>query len=393
MLLLVSTSESWEVVTDTTNQIDYTWSAVDMTSAAFTPVAGDGVITTATTTTIVAAPGASTQRQVKHLSFRNVGFTSAGVTVQRDSGTPRTAFRATLLVGESLHYLDGYGWKVFDASGREKLPSESTGYWGRAYPLWKPGTAADTIGYWYCFAKDGGFPGAWSPGAPGINGRTTDGTTAADAGCVPIQTPALGTNYLTTVSLSATVAQWFMLVDVLWVNTGITVTTTTAQAITTPAFPARCADGTANGEGLMIGLLFTAAATNAAVINNATVSYTNQAGTAGRTATLANLVGAQIPATPVIGTIVWFRLDAGDTGVRSIQSISLGTSLVTGTVSLLVARPLWSQPVLVANVGAHPQPPVNPGVRLYNGTCALVCYQASATTATTMAGTLTVMER
>ncbi len=395
MLLLTSTSEALEVVTSTTSQIDYTWSAVDMTTSAFTPVSGDGAITTATTTTVIAAPAASTQRQTKLLTLRNVGFASNTVTVQKDNGgNNRTVIQAPLLPGESLTYVDGEGFQVFDAAGRAKVtPSETSGYNGTSYPFLKPGTGADTIGYWYCCAKDAGFPGAWAPGAPGLNGRTTDGTTATDAGCIPIRTPALGGNYLTTVSLTATVANWFMLFDVLWVNSGIVVTTVGAQAIVSPAFPARCEDGTANGAGLMIGLLTTTANTNAAVINNATVSYTNQAGTAGRTATLANLVGAQIPVSPVIGTIVWFLLQAGDSGVRSIQSITLGTSLVAGAVSLLVARPLWSAPVTLANVGAQAVAPVNPGVRLFNGTCALWCYQASATTATTLAGTLTVMER
>jgi uncharacterized membrane protein YjjB (DUF3815 family) len=108
---------------------------------------------------------------------------------------------------------------------------------------------------------------------------------------------------------------------------------------------------------------------------------------------LANLVGAQIPATPVIGTIVWFMLAAGDKGVMSIQSITLGTSLAAGAVSLLVARPLWSQSVVVANVGAPSHPPLVPGILLYNGTCALACYQASATTATTTSATIAVVER
>jgi hypothetical protein len=143
----------------------------------------------------------------------------------------------------------------------------------------------------------------------------------------------------------------------------------------------------------MIGLLFTAASTNAAVISNSTVTYTNSDGTGSRTATLANLVGAQIPATPTIGTIVWFQLAAGDKGVRSIQTLTLGTSLATGSVSLLIARPLATYSAVVANVGSGPRQPMDPGIRLYNGTCALLCYQAASTTATTVSGSVTVQER
>lgn len=395
MLLLTATTETLELSTSSTSLVEWSASFVDLSSSAFTPGSAQGKVSSVTETTIVAAPAASTQRQVKMLTVINTGSATNTVTLQRDvSGTNYVVFKVALLPNEAVHYTDGQGFVVFDSAGRAKQsPSETSGYWGDCPTFFRPGTGADTIGYWYCTSKDAGFPGAWAPGTPGLAGRATDGTTANDAGCIPIRNPATGSNYLTNASITATVAHWMMVVDVLWVNSGIVVTTTTAQTINSVAFPARCSDGTANGEGLLIGLLTTTANTNAGLISNSTISYTNEAGTAGRTATLANLVGAQIPITPVVGTIVWFQLQAGDKGVRSIQSITLGTSLVAGAVSLLVARVLWSQPVLVANVGGQPLPPVNPGVRLYNGTCAHVVYQASATTATTVAGTLCVMER
>ena len=47
----------------------------------------------------------------------------------------------------------------------------------------------------------------------------------------------------------AAVINTYELADVLWYNTGITVTTTTAQAITTPTFPARDLNGSSN-DGL-----------------------------------------------------------------------------------------------------------------------------------------------
>jgi hypothetical protein len=151
-------------------------------------------------------------------------------------------------------------------------------------------------------------------------------------------------------------------------------------------------NGTTNGEGCMIGMLTTTANTNAAVISNSTVSYTNSDGTAGRTATLSAIVGSQIPATPVIGTIVWFNLQAGDKGVRSIQSITLGTSLGAGAVSLLIARDIASIGTSIANVQTT-RKLSDPGVRLWNGTCLLHCVLASATTATFFNGELTVQEK
>ena len=67
---------------------------------------------------------------------------------------------------------------------------------------------------------------------------------------------------------------------------------------------------------------------------------------------------------------------------------------MAGAVSLIVARPLAYLPGTIANVGNQLAPvAMNPGVRLYSGTCALLCQLASATTATTIAGAVTVMER
>jgi hypothetical protein len=76
---------------------------------------------------------------------------------------------------------------------------------------------------------------------------------------------------------------------------------------------------------------------NGAAITNTTISYTNSAGVAGRTGTIA---GAGFPSSSAIGTFQPFLLDAGDVGVRSIQSITLGTSYVSGSLSLVMYRVL-----------------------------------------------------
>ena len=180
--------------------------------------------------------------------------------------------------------------------------------------------------------------------------------------------------------------------DVVWVNTGLVVTTTTAQAITSPTFPARDLNGSTDGEGYVIGLLTTTANTNAAAITNATVSYTNSAGVNSRTATLLAVAGDQIPPTPVIGTVVWFRLDAGDKGVRSIQSVTLGTSLVAGAVSLIVARPLSIISATQTNV-ATLRNYSDPGIRIYTGSVIIPFIKNISSSAVTLTGHVVVTER
>lgn len=395
MLLLTSTSDIVRLTTGTaTTTIEVHTSYMDVSGTTITPGRTNTRITTATTTTIVASPAASTQRNVKAIyCTNNSAGTSCTIGVEHFDGTNSIELISFILLpGENLGYREDGSWVHRDAQGAEYPPSGLGSYNGRSVGFMKSGTAADAVGYWYCTAKDAGFPGAWAPGTPGINGRVTDGTVAADFGCFPIANPSVGGNYLTEVNVSASVNHTHVLFDCLWVNSGIAVTTTTAQSITTPTLPARDLNGTTNGEGCGIAMLTTTANTNAAVISGATVSYTNSDGTAGRTATLSAIVGSQIPATPVIGTLIWFNLAAGDRGVRSIQSITLGTSLGGGAVSLMITRDIATIGTTIPNVNAQ-KIIGTPGIRLYNGTCLLHCNIASATTATFYAGELVVMEK
>jgi len=395
MLLLTSTSDILRVTTGTaTSTIEVHASYVDNNAGTITPGRTNTRITTAATTTIVASPGASTQRNVKGLYVTNNSTgTTCMVGVEHYDGTNSVELmQFNLLPGENMTFNEDGGWRHRDANGSEYPPTGLGAYNGRSITFMKNGTAADAIGYWYCTSKDAGFPGAWSVGTSGVNGRATDGTTSTDNGCLVIANPATGGNYVTEVIMGTSVNHQNLFFDVLWVNNGLTVTTTTAQAITTPTLPARDVNGSTNGEGCMIALLVTGTLGTAALTFAPTISYTNSDGTAGRTATLSNIVGSQMPATPLVGTIVWFNLAAGDKGVRSIQSITQGVTFTSGSYSLMITRDIATIGTTIANVSATRTMP-NPGVRIYNGSCILHCNLASATTATFYSGELTVMER
>lgn len=395
MINLASTSDLIQVITSHAAQIEVHASWVDLSGTTVTPGrTNTPAITTAATTTIIASPAASTVRNVKHLNITNDHASqSCIVTVEHTDGTTAVELMSfTLLPGENMIFNEEGRWAHRDAQGAEYPPAGLGSYNGRTIGFMKSGTAADAAGYWYCTSKDAGFPGAWAPGSPGVNGRVTDGTQAADAGCFPIANPSVGANYLTEVNMAAAVNHTHLLFDVLWVNSGLAITTTTAQSITTPTLPARDINGTTNGEGCAIAILCTAAVGLAAVASNATVTYTNSDGTGSRTATLTAIVGSQAPATPVIGTLIWFNLQAGDKGVRSIQSITLNTSWVSGTISLMITRDIATIGTTIPNVNAQ-KIIGTPGIRLYNGTCLLHCNLASATTATFYAGELVVMEK
>ena len=132
------------------------------------------------------------------------------------------------------------------------------------------------------------------------------------------------------------------LCDRLWNSGGYSNTTTTAQTVNSPTWPARDINGATNGDGVMI-IMEVRAALGATPNLNTRISYTNQSGTSGRTGTIV------LPSAPTasVNNIYFFGLQAGDTGVRSVQSVTLGASLVSGTWGLAAIRVLALMPVSV----------------------------------------------
>ena len=379
---LSNTTHVLELTTTVAGRIHYQVGYTDITTSTVTnPTDSVGIITTATTTTILSAPASSTTRRVQYLNVYNDGVTNV-ITLKKDiSSVDNILIKVTLQNGETLRIVNDKV-ETLDPSGRVKLQNQSdTDIQGDSRVIFKVGTAPEAAGQYYCFAKDNGAPGAWLPGTPGLNGRNTNGTLAADAGCISAGTPDVGVNYIRDISIAASQAGMFILADVLWVNSGLVVTTTTAQAITQPTLPARDNLGTTNGYGIGAGLLVTTATTNAAVINNITLQYTNSNGVAGRTGTMS------YPATAVIGTFVPFQLAQGDVGIRSIQSITLGTSLTAGAVSLICFNFLATSPVPLVNVGSIAfQRKLD--LKLQNGHCLLPFWIASTTAAVNLTGTV-----
>lgn len=127
MLLLASTSDLVRVVTSAAINTDVHASWVDVASGVVTPGRTNTLITTATTTTVVASPGASTYRTVKTLTVRNRhASTSQDLTVVHSDGTNiPELIKATLLAGDALHYDEHNGWTVRDLFGRIKRREDS----------------------------------------------------------------------------------------------------------------------------------------------------------------------------------------------------------------------------------------------------------------------------
>lgn len=402
---ILESTDALELTTSTTAGIDYTASYADHTSSTFTPGKSAGAIATATTTTIVSAPAASTTRQLKALTLRNTSTTTSNTLVlQRDvSATDRTMAGFTLAPGEWMDVDANGSISFYTASGvRKEAATDIGGVNGRTYVINKAGGAKDATSYHYWMGKDAGYPGAFAYGSPGVNGFTTDCSVASNAtnpigasqaGSHPLPDPSTGTLYLTSLTFADGFAGSLELIDLLWINTGLTVTTTGAQTVTPPTLPARDNNGSNNGAGVQAALYALTALGNAAVVANSTISYTDQDGNAGATGTFSGVLGWQAPATPVIGTWMPFQLAAGDSGIRNLASITLGTSYTSGTMSLVLYRVLAAIGITTANVSNT----VNfaaPGIKIHPNSCLHIIQKGvTSASASNVSGSYTIVER
>lgn len=243
----------------------------------------------------------------------------------------------------------------------------------------KVGATMEAVGVHHSFFYVAGRPGAAAVPTPGLAGAAL----TSYAGQIPFTNPASGNSYLARLQASANIIGCLLLLDRLWHNSGIAVTTTTAQTINSVAFPPRDRNGTINGENILVAIEVSTATTNASAITNTTMSYTNSAGVNAKTATIPSF-----PATAVAGTFVPFMLEAGDTGIKSIQTITLGTSYGGGAIHLVAYRILARLEIAVVNVGNAIDAISGGFVRMFNNTVPFLVWLPSATTALTLAGQL-----
>lgn len=118
---LTSISDLLRVVTSGTADIHVHTDWVDDTAAGLTASRTNTLITTATTTTIVGSPGASTRRGVSEIMIRNAHASAAnGVRVfHTDGANATTLWEGNLRAGESVSYTNERGWRRHTDTGYE----------------------------------------------------------------------------------------------------------------------------------------------------------------------------------------------------------------------------------------------------------------------------------
>lgn len=190
---------------------------------------------------------------------------------------------------------------------------------------------------WFSLTELAGDPGAGTLAGAGVNGAVIDDTVAGFPAISAFGGGATG--YLSKVAFGSSVACRIKAFDLLWKG-GPYNFNAAAQAIAASSYLAREPNGT--GQGLQAWIETVTAFTGNQTFN---LTYTNQAGTTGKT------TGAQGTGTaPTLGRCWQLPLAAGDTGIQTPTAITGGTGSA-GTANLLIMRPLWEGRVKIANDG------------------------------------------
>lgn len=188
---------------------------------------------------------------------------------------------------------------------------------------------------WGSLFRSAGLPAAAAV-PTSTSGVTLDRTSV---GALPIPAPS-ATSYISSFECCATAVSTIAIADRLVESGGLNGTLTTAQTVGTPALPARATTAT---DVEMWLEWYTGTGATAVT---ATVTYTNQVGVTGRTSTLA--LAASVPGNRSLQ----MPLQAGDTGVQSVQSVLLSASTGSaGNFGVVLRRTLLTGPIVAANIG------------------------------------------
>ena len=250
-------------------------------------------------------------------------------------------------------------------------------------------TTAQTAGLWYSLQRGGGNPAADTVLGTGTNlafQALTDATVGG--GGIPHGGSVGGFKHLLNAAAQTAAATTapcvLMLVDLLGFYPITTVTTTGAQTLNNTVTLPRYTTGAG------VQAFLTPSTAMGAATPNLSIGYTNSAGVAGK-ATPATLpignTAAAVTSIVYSGTGAgkfgpFMPLAAGDAGIRSVQSVTLSASYVSGVLNLVLAKPLLTLPITTLGVTAE-RDLVNQFMampKIYDGACLAWIMLAGAAT-------------
>lgn len=205
---------------------------------------------------------------------------------------------------------------------------------------WFKSAARTTIAaQWFTLFDLAGNPGAGVLAGTSVAAGVVP--TDATVGCPTINAfGGANTGYISSVDFGSSVACRIRLYDLLW--KGGAYAFNAAQTLAAqPSYSSRVPGGT-DFKGTQIWLECVTAFTGSQSI---AITYTNQSGVTGRT---TGVVATGV--APTLGRMFQMPLQAGDTGVQKIESVT-STVSTAGTFNVLVMRRLWSGRGRSANDG------------------------------------------
>jgi hypothetical protein len=227
-----------------------------------------------------------------------------------------------------------------------------------------------------------GIPGAAVAPTPGLAGEAL----TTYAGQLQFSNPASGNSYLARLSACCTIPGQLILCDRLWQNSGFTITSTGSQTINSVAFPARDQDGSTNGNGVILGVEISGATGSGTP--TITVGYTNSANAGSHSAT--NVVPTV--ASSAVGAFYPVGLQAGDVGVRSVQTLTLSNSWSSGVMHLVAYRILARLDLSAANVSNSLDAVTGGMPRMHDNSVPFLLLVPSAVTASNVSGHMIVSQ-
>lgn len=191
------------------------------------------------------------------------------------------------------------------------------------------------------------------------------------------------TSYLGRLGATFSTAGSVHIYDLLYAASGFVGNSSTAQTITSPAsLPSR----NSNGDGAEIWIGCSSAIGSTA--HNVTVQYTNQAGTSGR-----NTVSTAGVTSMAANRMYQVPLQSGDTGVQSVQGLTLSASSGTaGNLWVMVLDRLCSIAAPLVNVANVADFAALGMPLVYDESCLLFVHQGTATNSGIIMGQLSVIQ-
>lgn len=224
-------------------------------------------------------------------------------------------------------------------------------------------TTAATAGEWHCLANGAGNPPAATIYNTGTNlaFQSCSDSVAAANGIRHGGNVSTDTKHVLNASAftaAGTVAPGvLMLVDILGFYRVTSTTVITAQTldntVTIPRYT--------TGAGVQAFMFANNATPLGAATPNLSIAYTNQAGTGSRATPTVLPIGKTAAANGLIlysGVAAgkygpFMPLQASDSGIRSIQTVTISASYVSGEFSIVLCKPLLTLPITTQGVSSE----------------------------------------